>query len=1092
MPTILHAAWIVANAPDESGRLFLWGEESGGMDPGVQDVVPHGRDNLAVRNASLRAHLVSPAILRHRLKALLADRMPGVLSLQRLTIHLPASPSVAGLAPVWQEQRISGVVLPASSALRLLRLLQAHILDRTGGAPDTANSALVSDFVRHFILGTDMRYWCIAAQYAQSLTRAGCVIPALYSWQGQLQVRWETWNGWSNFAINLDELAALMPGVCLAYGPNQQRALAATDLLQDFLNAVVHAGMIDAVILLQNDAAHAHAARQNGAMGQVDTTILWYRLLLGEAVPEGTIGPTRSQFMHQWQQWLSQAFDLSQGHVQIALALREPLQPEREEDDTPWCLEFGIRFLEQSDRTLKAEELWDALMQESTWQERWQGSHPGARLLAGLRMASHLCSPIARVLNKPNPVAVGLSYSEAYQFLTRDSQVLEQAGFHVSLPDWWSESPDRGLQLKMSVRDVRQPARHNELPADVHGQNFDLDWSMVLQDHELSPQELGRIAATDCPLIFMNDQWLRMNEDQIRAARQILAYRTQPQKISLIQALNLLQEQEVPTGQTQLLSRFAESTADPTATMPVRQVSLQGRIRDVWHRLQETTRDVQRAEPGGFVGQLRPYQKRGLAWLWYLHEIGLGACLADDMGLGKTVQTIALFMEQERKRPPQARWSRLLVCPASVMRNWQRELVRFAPSLHAYIHHGSHRLQGEELEKRLAHTDVVITSFGTARVDQDLLRQIPWHSLVVDEAQNIKNPGAKQSQAIRSFPGQHRLALTGTPLENSLIELWSILDFLNTDYLGSRAAFQRRFIRPIEGESSRDRLQRLKQLVQPFVLRRLKSDPEVIRDLPAKQEINVFCDLTPEQTHLYALAVEQALPNLQGLEGIRRRGSILALITQLRKIVNHPAMLEEDFQDLEGRSGKLDRFMEMLSEARENHNKALVFTTFVQMGKILQQLIQRTWQCEPDFLHGGVSMQTRQQMVDRFQEGGQDRPILILSVRTGGVGLNLTAANQVYHYDRWWNPAVENQATDRVHRIGQTRRVQVFKYIMSGTVEEHVDNLIRTKSTLAQDVLGSGEEWLTRLTNEQLQELLTLRLSQPLDGNSLAIQSEGP
>ncbi len=707
-------------------------------------------------------------------------------------------------------------------------------------------------------------------------------------------------------------------------------------------------------------------------------------------------------------------------------------------------------------------------------------------------MASRLCPPLTRVLHQPNPVAVELNRDEAYQFLARDSQALEQAGFHVSLPAWWDEPQDGSLQLQMSLRDTSALTPDDRTVPDVHGRHVDLDWTMVWQDQELSVPDLNRIATAASPLIFMNDRWLRLNEDQIRAARQILTYREQPQRISLIQALNLLQEQERPAGQDGLLSRYAEAGTESASTMPVQQVSLQGRIRDVWRRLQDTTRDAHRDEPGGFVGKLRPYQKRGLAWLWYLHEIGLGACLADDMGLGKTVQTIALFLEQERIRPAAERWTRLLICPTSVMRNWQRELARFAPSLRTYIHHGSHRLPGPDLARHLDHVDVVITSFGTARVDQEHLRQIVWHSLVVDEAQNIKNPGAKQSQAIRSFPGQHRLALTGTPLENSLIELWSILDFLNTDYLGSRALFQRRFLRPIEGGNSQQHLQHLKQLVQPFILRRLKSDPDVIRDLPAKQEISVFCDLTPEQTHLYAQAVERALPHLQDLEGFQRRGSILALLTRLRKIVNHPAMLEEDFQDLEGRSGKLDRFMEMLSEARANHNKALVFTTFIRMGEILQQQIRQTWQYEPDFLHGGVSMRDRQQMVDRFQEGGQDIPILLLSVRTGGVGLNLTAANQVYHYDRWWNPAVENQATDRAHRIGQTRRVQVFKYIMSGTVEEHVDNLLRTKAQLAQDVLGSGEEWLTRLTNEQLQELLTLHQPPAAAGHDAALEVAGP
>ncbi len=1093
MPTVLHASWMVANYPDEDGRLFLWGEDVGASQLGKQGIPVQGqRTRQAATAKSIHTRLVSPAILRHHLKQLLPDSMSEVLSLQRMTVSLPDSQVTTHTPLVLQVLQVSGVVLPSCPALYLLQILQAKIGDHPDQSISSEKTALVSDFVRHFILGTDLRYWCVAAQYAHSLVRAGCIIPALYYWQDQLQVRWETWNDWPKFAINLDELAALMPGVCLLYGPNQQRSQGAVGLLQDFLNSVVHAHMAHAAVELRNDAQFAQMVEPKEITAPLDTAILWSRLLLGEVVPDVTDGDVCHNFMHQWHQWLSQAFDLSQGNVRIELALHEPLQHEVGDREALWQLEFGIRCAVHPDQRLTAEELWDLSGKEQVQQEGWYGSHPGVRLLAGLRMASHFCAPIARVLNEPNPVAIGLTHREAYQFLAQDSQALRQAGFHLSLPVWWDQSKDMGLKLGMVLRDADGQIQSDDSTVDVNRREFELDWHMMLQDRELGPTDLGRIARSETPLIFMNDQWLRMNEVQIRAARQILAYRAQPQKVSLIQALNLLQERETPNGQTQLLSRFAVPEAEATPAMPVHLVSLQGRIHDVWHRLQHVAREAWREEPRGFTGKLRPYQKRGLAWLWYLYEIGLGACLADDMGLGKTVQTIALFLEQERSRPPQAKWARLLICPTSVMRNWQRELSRFAPSLQCYIHHGSQRLQGLDLKQHLKSTDVVITSFGTARVDQEFLRQIPWHTLVVDEAQNIKNPGAKQSRAIRSFPGQHRLALTGTPLENSLIELWSILDFLNTDYLGSQTEFQRRFLRPIEGENDRQRLTSLKQLVQPFVLRRLKSDPEVIRDLPAKHEINILCDLTPEQTHLYAQAVELAMPQLQGLAGIRRRGSILALITQLRKIVNHPAMLEEDLQELEGRSGKLDRFMEMLSEARENQNKALVFTTFIRMGEILQHQIQQTWQCETDFLHGGLSMKTRQQMVDRFQTEGQDRPVLLLSVRTGGVGLNLTAANQVYHFDRWWNPAVENQATDRAHRIGQTRRVQVFKYIMSGTVEEHVDNLIRSKATLAQDVLGSGEEWLTQLTNAQLQDLLTLRLPEAFDDHSVPHRLSGP
>ena len=301
-----------------------------------------------------------------------------------------------------------------------------------------------------------------------------------------------------------------------------------------------------------------------------------------------------------------------------------------------------------------------------------------------------------------------------------------------------------------------------------------------------------------------------------------------------------------------------------------------------------------------------------------------------------------------------------------------------------------------------------------------------------------------------------------------------MLDFVNRGYLGTQANFFRRYIRPIEGQDDRQRLEHLKRIVQPFVLRRLKSDPDVISELPEKQEITVTCDLSPEQTLLYAGAVSGARSGLKSLEGIRRRGTILALITKLKKITNHPALLQEDDAELSRRSGKLDRLMEMLEESLDNQNKAIIFTTFVRMGMFLQQSLQEKLDVQADFLHGAVDLSRRQEMVDRFQNGGQQVPILLLSLRTGGVGINLTAANQVYHFDRWWNPAVEQQATDRAHRIGQSKRVQVYKFMVAGTIEEHIDNLIRDKTSLAEEVLGSGEAWLTELSNERLFELLSL------------------
>jgi SNF2 family DNA or RNA helicase len=416
----------------------------------------------------------------------------------------------------------------------------------------------------------------------------------------------------------------------------------------------------------------------------------------------------------------------------------------------------------------------------------------------------------------------------------------------------------------------------------------------------------------------------------------------------------------------------------------------------------------------------------------------------------------------------------LLVCPTSVVRNWQREAEKFAPGLAVLIHHGASRAKGDEFEREARRHALVISSYALLPRDEEILKRVPWSGVILDEAQNIKNPDTRQSRAARALPAAFRIALTGTPVENGVGDLWAIMEFLNPGLLGTQAEFHRAFFVPIQAGRDREAAARLKRLTAPFILRRLKTDRSVVSDLPEKMEMKVYCPLTAEQATLYAAVLRDLEREMRDAEGIRRRGIILAALSKLKQVCNHPAQFLGDGSRIPGRSGKLARLTEMLEEALGAGDRCLVFTQFAEMGELLRRHLEETFGREVPFLHGGVPRKARDRMIDRFQaEGGP--PVFLLSLKAGGTGLNLTKANRVFHFDRWWNPAVEDQATDRAFRIGQTRNVQVHKFVCSGTLEERIDGMIEGKKALAASVVGTGEGWITELSDAELKEVFALR-----------------
>jgi SNF2 family DNA or RNA helicase len=442
------------------------------------------------------------------------------------------------------------------------------------------------------------------------------------------------------------------------------------------------------------------------------------------------------------------------------------------------------------------------------------------------------------------------------------------------------------------------------------------------------------------------------------------------------------------------------------------------------------------------------------------------------MGLGKTIQTLSLI---QRDRRAGAARPVLLVCPTSVVGNWQKEAARFTPELSVMVHHGVTRSRGDAFVKQASEHAMVVSSYSLLHRDFEHLKDVPWAGIVLDEAQNIKNPETKQAAAARSLNADYRIALTGTPVENNVGDLWSMMEFLNPGMLGNRAEFKRNFFMPIQSGRDPDAAVRLKKVTGPFVLRRLKTDKSIIDDLPEKQEMKVFCTLTKEQASLYAAVVKDSMDAIKSAEGMKRKGIVLATITRLKQVCNHPAQLLRDNSPLEARSGKLTRLSEMIEEAMSVGDRVLIFSQFAEMGFMLQRHLQETFGRETLFLHGGVPKKQRDQMVERFQEEKDGPPLFILSLKAGGTGLNLTRANHVFHFDRWWNPAVENQATDRAFRLGQTKNVQVHKFVCAGTFEEKIDQMIEQKKEIAANVVGTGEGWLTELSTSQLKDLFALQ-----------------
>lgn len=760
-------------------------------------------------------------------------------------------------------------------------------------------------------------------------------------------------------------------------------------------------------------------------------------------ITERTLGEQLEQWSEGAQaQWIRPTFRLETPPVPPG---DDVIQEANRLSENGWILRVDLET--QEGDIISADRLWEASIEPEVIEAR-------KVLLRGIARAIPFFPPLQRVLSGRQPEDLTLNPTEAWQFLTKGATQLKEAGFLVHIPEAMAESGGaRHLRAKVLLG-ARQDNLISNEPESIDNV-ISADWSLMLGDDNLDLKDFAQMASLKHPLVAWKGKWVAIDQETLTQITKVI----QTSCSTGFENMNRSEALAAALTGTTHISGLSEAI----------EVETTGNFGNILNELKMLS-DKSITQPNSFIGQLRPYQLRGLAWLDGLSRFGLGGILADDMGLGKTIEVIALLLHRQEKSPTIGAPT-LLICPTSLLGNWCREITKFAPSIPYCIHHGNNR---DNLPTSFLPHTVVLTTYGVVRREEDIFTERTWGIVVVDEAQAIKNPGSYQARTVRRLKAPFKLALTGTPIENKLLELWSIISFALPGYLKSESYFKEQFASSIEKYRDQNTAMELRKLVGPFILRRLKTDRTIIQDLPEKHEMKVYTQLSKEQASLYKTRISQMDKDILSVSGIERRGRILALLTNLKQICNHPTLFLKQAGPYKNRSGKLERLTDMLEEVIETGEKALIFTQFKEMGDRLQIHLKDVLNFEPPFLHGGTPREQRDEMVRSFQEDSDGAKVMLLSLKAGGVGLNLTAATHVFHFDRWWNPAVEDQATDRTYRIGQTRNVQVHKFITMGTLEEKIDTMLESKRDLADLVVGSDEGWITELDYNTLRHLVAL------------------
>ena len=1050
---ILHGTWVINH---QNSYFFIWGEtwRSSQVHTEVSAEIPlhplamdsvELNEWLELSNLSITNLIQPSSTTKQRIKSKppteiklpvysqivsLPTYFSGINKSELTTISPVHSVSVDIDSPSSQylhPWKIEGFCLTPALAIQFLSSLPLSTTDNKAA-----------------LLGADIHFWVHIYRWHLDLISRCKFLPTVDKQDSNLIAKWQILLDSAIDVTRLEKFSSQMPLACRTYQQTTENIainlpLLPQELILSFLNHVT-----DNQLRLMLSSQSPLEPRM--MMSLPATLQQWLQGLINANNTIDAAGGDRLQTtLKAWT--LPLQYQLT-GKALFRTCF-QLLPPENEEPD--WILKYFLQAADNPEFLIAAATIWHQPVDTLVYQNRTI-AQPQETFLRGLGLASRLYPIITPSLETASPEFCHLTPMQAYEFIKAVTWRFEDSGLGVILPpslanrEGWANR----LGLKISAETPQEKSGRLGLQSLLNFQ-----WHLAIGGQTISKVQFDKLVKLNSPLVEINGEWVELRPQDIKTAQTFFSSRKEQMSLSLEDALR------ISKGDTQVIEK-----------LPVVSFEASGALAELIGALTNNQEIQPLTTPQSFRGELRPYQERGAGWLAFLERWGLGACLADDMGLGKTIQFIAFLLHLKEENVLEK--PTLLVCPTSVMGNWQKEVKKFAPTIKVLEYHGDKRPKGKAFTEAVNKHDIVITSYSLIHRDIKLLKAVEWQIIVLDEAQNVKNSDAKQSQAVRQLETTFRIALTGTPVENRLQELWSILDFLNPGYLGNKQFFQRRFAMPIEKYGDTASLNQLRSLVQPFILRRLKSDKDIIQDLPEKQEMTVFCGLTSEQATLYQQLVDESLVEIESAEGLQRRGMILGLLVKLKQICNHPSQYLKLATLEKHHSAKLQRLEEMLDEVLAEGDRALIFTQFAEWGKLLKSYLEKKLEREIFFLYGSTSKKQREEMIDRFQHDPQGPPIMILSLKAGGVGLNLTRANHVFHFDRWWNPAVENQATDRVFRIGQTRNVQVHKFVCTGTLEEKINDMIESKKQLAEQVVGAGEDWLTEMDTDQLRNLLIL------------------
>ncbi|HYO02278.1 MAG TPA: DEAD/DEAH box helicase [Mycobacterium sp.] len=896
----------------------------------------------------------------------------------------------------------------------------------------SAASALtaLTESVADVRYGASVAYYADLAAFAQDLVVRGRVLPTVAVGEGGSVASWRPVLTGQDLVV-VNSFVAAMPPVCRAHQPDCDPDTLAMSALCGMVDAAVRATLPSSADLLP--------ARRGRRPRRVPAAEAWLEALTGAGGRFDAGDDDFAELAGHLASW----DEIGSGAAGSARATFRLSESEGSQDG--WRLEFMLQSMADPSLLVPAESVWDHDGGLGRWLDR-----PQELLLAELGRAVRVYPDLGPGLRTACPSGMELDTDGAYRFLSAIAPLLDEAGFGVLLPSWWDRHRKLGLRVSAGTP---VDGKVDGVSRFGREQLVDFRWELAVGADVLTEEEITALAGAKAPLIRLRGQWVAVDHEQLRRG---------------LEFLSSDRERRATVGE--ILALASDDPDGVEVPLDVVAVHAEGWLGDLLSGAAAATLKPC-TPPPTFAATLRPYQQRGLSWLMFLSSLGLGACLADDMGLGKTVQMLALESTERLKDPSIG--TTLLICPMSLVGNWQREAAKFAPELRVHAHHGGGRCHGEELAEQIAGADLVVTTYATATRDVDELAAQRWNRVVLDEAQAVKNRLSRGAKAVRRLEAGHRVALTGTPMENRLAELWSVMDFLNPGLLGSPELFRARYAVPIERYGDTEPAERLRAITRPYLLRRLKTDPTIIDDLPEKVEIKQYCPLTAEQASLYKAVVDDMMTKIENADGISRRGNVLAAMAKLKQVCNHPAQLLHDRSPVGVRSGKVIRFEEILEEILAEGDRVLCFTQFTEFAEMLVPHLAARFGQDVAYLHGGTPKKRRDELVEHFQSGSGPS-IFILSLKAGGTGLNLTAANHVVHLDRWWNPAVENQATDRAFRIGQKRKVQVRKFICTGTLEEKIDDMIEDKKALAELAVGDGEGWLTELSTRELRSLFAL------------------